>query len=576
MANRACQTIGADIFNTANIKSCEAYVHKMQRKLDKAVASGDVFRIRWYVHLLSKCSRAVKILAVYHVTSENDGKYTAGVDGIAIKRNASKGKKDYQRRLLLKEIDVQKKPSPIRRVFIPKSNGKMRPLGIPTMANRIAQDIIRMSIEPIAESHFQDNSYGFRPKRSCHDAIEHLFQKLKRKGCPQWIIEGDISGCFDNISHEQITKTMLNWHIPKKIVDNVRKMLKANLFFNGKLLDVETGTPQGGILSPMLANIALTALDDYCEKYAKRTKEGKQKGRYRIPNPIVRYADDFVIVCKTKEEAETRKDEIGKFLLNTIGLTLSPEKTTITNLSEGFNFLGFNIRKYTEKNPRSKYHEIGKLLIKPQKEKVLKFLGKVQAVLNKNKTAKVDSIIHLLNPMLRGFALYYRFAVSKEIFVTIDKRVWEMLWRWAKRRHPNKTLSWIRKRYFIKKGQTWIFTDKEKLQILNIAPIPIVRFTIIKKGMRVYGSDEQTSEYWKQRAFANALSNVYSVKVEKLMSKQKGKCAGCGQLIENVADTHVHHMRPRSEKGTDEPNNLKLLHQSCHTFLHTVFTREAL
>jgi len=345
MAHRACQTIGVDIFNTTNIKNCEKYVFKMQRKLDKAVASGDVKRIRWYVHLMSKRSRAVKTLAVYHVTSKNDGKYTAGVDSVAIKRNASKGEKDYQRRLLLKEIDVQKKPSPIRRVLIPKSNGKMRQLGIPTMADRIAQDIIRMSIEPIAEYHFHDHSYGFRPKRSCHDAIEHLFQKLKRKGCPQWIMEGDISGCFDNISHEYIIKTMLEWHVPKGIVENVRKMLKANIFSKGKLLDAETGTPQGGILSPMLANIALTALDDYCERYAKRTKEGKQKGRYRRPNPIVRYADDFVIVCETKEEAEKRKDEIAKFLSETIGLTLSPEKTAITHISEGFNFLGDNIMK---------------------------------------------------------------------------------------------------------------------------------------------------------------------------------------------------------------------------------------
>lgn len=487
MAQRACQTESGNTFNATNIRNCEAYVLKMQRKLDKVVASGDVKRIRWYVHLLSKRSRAVKVIAVYHVTSENDGKYTAGVDSVAIKRDTSKGEKDYQRRLLLKEIDGNKKPSPIRRVFIPKSNGKMRPLGIPTMADRIVQDIIRMSIEPIAESHFHDNSYGFRPKRSCHDAIEHLFKKLKRRGSPQWIIEGDIKGCFDNISHEHITKTMRKWHIPFGIVENVGKMLRANICFKGELLDVETGTPQGGILSPMLANIALTTLDDYCEKYAKQVKEGKQKGRYTIPNPIVRYADDFVIVSETQEQAETRKNEIGKFLLDTIGLTLSPEKTTITNISEGFNFLGFNIRKYPHKSPRSKYHKVGVLLIKPQKEKVSKFLEKIQETLNKNKTARTENLIHRLNPMLQGFALYYRFAVSKRIYKTIDDRVWKMVWRWAKRRHPNKTKKWIRKKYFaISKGDTWTLTDGKELLLMNLAYMPITRFVKIQSGIRVY------------------------------------------------------------------------------------------
>jgi RNA-directed DNA polymerase len=308
-----------------------------------------------------------------------------------------------------------------------------------------------MAIEPLVEYHFHDNSYGFRPKRSCHDATGHLFSKLARRTSPQWIIEGDIKGCFDNISHEHITKTMLEWHIPKSIVETVRKMLKAHIFFNGELLEVETGTPQGGVLSPMLANIALTALDNDCEKY----RNWKERA-----NPIVRYADDFVILSRTKEEAEQRKGEITKFLKDTNGLTLSPEKTLITHISEGCNFLGFNIRKYWDKSPKSKYYEVGKLLMKPQKEKVLGFLQRIQEVLHKNKTARVDTILHLLNPMLQGFALYYRFGVSKAVYRLIDCRVWEMLWRWAKRRHPNKARRWIRRKYFVKsKGNTWTLTD---------------------------------------------------------------------------------------------------------------------
>lgn len=563
MAIRACQTNGVDIrtiFNAENIRNCKSYVLKMQRKLDKAVASNDKEKkekIRWYVHLLSKRSRAMKILAVHQITSENDGKYTAGIDGVCIKRNSSKEVKDKQRLKLLKAIDIDKKPLPIRRAFIPKPNGKKRPLGIPTMLDRIAQDIIRRSIEPMVEYYSNDNSYGFRPKRGCHDAIGHVFRKLMRRDSPRWIIEGDIEACFDNISHEHIIKTMLKWKTPKNIMNIVEKMLKAKILYDNRLVSIETGTPQGGVLSPMLMNIALTELDNLSAKFSKRN------------NPIVRYADDFILVCKTQEEAKSIKDEIAKFLKEKTGLTLSLDKTTITPITKGFNFLGFNSRKYRK----------GKLIIKPQKEKVVEFLRSIKEVLANNKTAKTETIIQVLNPMLKGFAMYYRFVVSKRLFAKIDHQLWEMLWRWTKRRHPDKTKGWMKRKYFTKvKGDKNVFTAGNgkgiNIHILRISNIPVTRFIKVKSGVRVYGSNEQTREYWSKRATVNALREVYSIKVKTLLKRQKGKCVFCGKLIENIADTHTHHIRPRSEGGTDELNNLRLIHQSCHEELHLTFSRE--
>jgi len=343
--------------------------------------------------------------------------------------------------------------------------------------------------------------------------------------------------------------------------------------------NIDTGTPQGGILSPMLANVALTALDDYCYKnFGIHTYQSKKKGGNYIQNPIIRYADDFVIICKSEQEAEFIKGKIATFLKKNIGLELSNEKTKITHIADGFDFLGFNIRKYTQKSPKSKYHQVGKLLIKPQKEKVINFLSRTQEELSNNKTAKQESIIHKLNPMLQGFGMYYRFAVSKRTFSTIDSQVWHKLWRWAKRRHPKKSKKWIMMKYFTTVTPKWVFKDETGKRVRKIASIPIVRFTKIKSGMRTHADDKVTKEYWQKRVYTNALSQVYTIKVEKLMKTQKGICPCCGHPItrEDIADSkvHTHHMLPRSKGGSEKLNNLRLLHQDCHVIAHQVLTRD--
>ncbi|MBC8233579.1 HNH endonuclease [bacterium] len=343
--------------------------------------------------------------------------------------------------------------------------------------------------------------------------------------------------------------------------------------------EIDTGTPQGGILSPMLANVALTAFDEYCYRnFGGHTHRSKKRGGDYTQNPIVRYADDFVIVCRSKAEAEFIKVKISSFLNEEIGLTLSEEKTKITHISDGIDFLGFNIRKYYGESPKSKYHAIGILLIKPQKEKVLKVTRKIRETLDSNKTAKQDTIIRMLNPIIQGYGMYNRFVVSKQIFHSIDHTVWQDLWAWAKRRHPTKSTSWIMRKYFTTSGRKWMFKDEKGNQIMNMASIPIVRYVQIKKGIRVHANDKETKEYWQKRVYTNALSQVYSIKIEKLMKWQKGicPCCGCPVTKEDIAAQrlHAHHMLPRSKGGSENLNNLRILHQDCHVLVHQVLTRD--
>jgi RNA-directed DNA polymerase len=303
--------------------------------------------------------------------------------------------------------------------------------------------------------------------------------------------------------------------------------------------------------------VAITTLDNFCTKYDRRS------------NPIVRYADDFVIICKSYEEAKKIKKEIAEILQKEIGLTLNDEKKMITNIHQGFNFLGFNIRKYPQNSPHSKYHKVGKLIIKPQPEKVIAHLMKIENILKEKRTAKQESIIRILNPILVGFALFYRFAVSQKTYSWVRNSLWYKLWKWAKRRHQNKPAKWIMKKYFTTNGRKWMFKSEDgQNNIINVEKIPILRYVKVKAQMRVHDGSKEAIEYFRKRERINSLSKIYSVKVEKLFKRQKGMCIYCDIPIteEQIEKglVHIHHMNPRTQGGDEKLNNLLLCHQECH------------
>lgn len=547
----ACHLTQSDTFSTANISACEKYVLKIQRRLDKAVANDDKPNIRWYTHLLMKRSRAVKILSVHRVCSINQGKHTAGVDGIAIP-------KDKERRIkmkieLLNSIDINKTPDQIRRVYIPKPNGDKRPLGIPTITDRINQDIIRQSIEPICEYHFLNCSYGFRPKRSCQDAMSDLFNKLRGTLTKEWIIEGDIKGCFDNINHDHIINTLREWRVSKSITQIIKSMLKADIMIGVTITPSESGTPQGGIISPMLANVALTCLD---EEIIKRYPS-------RGVSTMVRYADDFIIVAETEQQAKVIRKQVKVFLKQTIGVELSENKTFITHISKGFDFLGFNFKKYKDK-----------LLIKPSKENIKGVRRKIANVIKNLSGAPIEKVITNLNPIIAGWGNYYRFCVATPTFSTIDSYTWNKMWKWTAKKHPTRGGKYRRDLYL----NSWQFYDRDTHQTLSyMRKIPTNRFVKVKRDKRVY--DAETKLYWENREYKNAKNSIHGSKTLTLLFKaQIGRCAYCNQPITDSdvkgRAIHKHHLKPKSEGGNWKLNNLRILHSDCHTSLHSIYSRK--
>jgi RNA-directed DNA polymerase len=292
-----------------------------------------------------------------------------------------------------------------------------------------------LALEPVAETTADRHSYGFRPERSTADARAQCFNVLAKSDRPQWILEGDIQGCFDNISHPWMLA-----HVPTdKAV--LQKWLKAGYLYQNGRFPTAAGTPQGGIISPTLANLTLDGLESRLA--AAFGRRGSNPGK----TSLVRYADDFIITGRTKEQLEEEVKPLVVDFLKERGLTLSEEKTKVTHIREGFDFLGWNVRKYG-----------GKLLIKPSKKNVKALLDDIRATVKCNKTAKQENLIGLLNPKIRGWATYHKGAVAKKAFAKVDQEIWQTLWQWAKRRHPNKGTRWVMDRYFRTEGnRTWVF-----------------------------------------------------------------------------------------------------------------------
>ncbi len=402
-----------DPWGTIKWPQMEKQVRRLQMRIAKAIREGHHNKAKALQWLLTH-SHAAKTLAVKRVTS-NAGRKTPGIDGV--RWNTPKQK--WQAVKSLKRRGY--KAMPLRRIYIPKKNGKRRPLGIPTMQDRAVQALYLQGLLPIAETTADPNSYGFRPYRSAQDAIDQCFKLLCRKISTQWILEGDIKACFDRIDFNwmraniQMDKTILN------------KWLKAGYCESEQWFPSEAGTPQGGIASPTIANMALDGLEAAVAKAVLK----RHKAR------VVRYADDFVVTCASKEVLEKRVKPAIEQFMQLRGLELSPEKTFVSHIDDGFDFLGFNIRKYD-----------GKLLIKPTKKNVHAFLDKVREVIKSNKAINTVSLIRLLNPIIRGWANYYRHVVSKKTFTYVDYHIDYAIWKWVNRRHNDKSVKWLQSRYY--------------------------------------------------------------------------------------------------------------------------------
>jgi RNA-directed DNA polymerase len=529
---------------------CHKNVKRLQARIVKATAEGRWGKVKNLQRILTH-SFSAKAIAVKRVT-ENRGKKTAGVDGETWNTPESKAK----------AIDSLKrrgyKSSPLRRVEIPKKDGKKRKLGIPTMKDRAMQALYLLALEPVAETTGDLNSYGFRPERATADARDQGFLTLAKEDRPQWILEADIKGCFDNISHEWLLE---NIPLDRKVLG---EWLKAGVIYNGEFTQTETGTPQGGIISPTLANLALDGLEKVINQNFKRQRywaDGKRKSKNPRVN-FIRYADDFIITGNSKELLENEVKPLVESFLKERGLELSPEKTKVTHIDEGFNFLGWNFRKYDSK-----------LLIKPSKNSIKNVLGKVKGILNSNKNAKTENVINLLNPVITGWANYHKGTVAKETFSYVDHQIWIKTWQWAVRRHPNKGKIWIKEKYFKSVGnQNWVFSGEnqgeQSIKLASMAAVPIERHIKIQADSNPY--DPKYEQYFEKRLHVKMTKGqIGKTKLARLWVQQKGICPVCKVRIDDVENINIHHILEKAKGGKDINSNLVILHPNCHRKVHS-------
>ena len=540
LANR---TEGQTDWTSIDWKDANRHVRNLRQRIFRATQEGDWDKVQSLQRLMLR-SRSNVVESVRKVTQLNQGKNTPGIDKLLVKTPSERGK-------LIDEMSTYTpwRAIPVKRVYIPKANGKLRPLGIPTIKDRVMQAIVKNALEPSWEARFEGTSYGFRPGRSCQDAIKQIWSIAKGKAKP-WILDADISGCFDNINHEHLLDTIGTFPAQELI----RQWLKAGYVEYGHQHETPTGTPQGGVISPLLANISLHGMETALDIRYQPT--GARIGMCAV----IRYADDFVVMCRTEEDAQYAQERLREWLAIR-GLQLSPEKTSIRHLKQGFDFLGFNVRIYPTQKTRSGW----KTLIKPSRKSVTKIRERLRNEWMSLRGHSVISVLERLNPIIRGWANYFRTQVSRKTFEKLDHYMYQREVRYMQHMHPHKSHHWQHAKYLGKfnlyREDRWVSGDTNTQRYLHK-----FEWTGIRRHDMVTGTnspdDPGLKTYWQKRELAKIQD--LPVKAQLLAKRQGGVCPICGKSLFIDENIEKHHIVPRQANGAETTDNKLLVHYLCH------------